>query len=170
MKSILDYFDNNNTNITVISNNKIINIYTDGACSNNGKKTAKAGIGVYIEDICNISERLIGLQTNQRAELYAILKSLQLINIEEYKTINIYSDSQYSINCVTKWIYGWLKNNWLDKKKNKVKNRDLIEPIYNIISKYNHIHFQHILAHTNKNDVHSIGNSIADNLARQSLL
>ena len=118
MKSILDYFDNNNTNITVISNNKIINIYTDGACSNNGKKTAKAGIGVYIEDICNISERLIGLQTNQRAELYAILKSLQLINIEEYKTINIYSDSQYSINCITKWIYGWLKNNWLDKKKN----------------------------------------------------
>ena len=29
---------------------KSIDIYTDGACINNGKKNAKAGIGIYISE------------------------------------------------------------------------------------------------------------------------
>ena len=149
-------------------NNTII-IYTDGACINNGKKNSKAGIGIYIENMYNISERLIGKQTNQRAELYAILKSLHIINIEDYKTIIIYTDSEYSINCITKWIKNWIRNNWQDKKNKPVKNKDLIEPIYNICKKNSHIIFKHILAHTNKTDCHSLGNSKADMLARQSI-
>ena len=43
--SILDYFKNDVNNNTIFNN---INIYTDGACINNGKKNAKAGIGIYI--------------------------------------------------------------------------------------------------------------------------
>ena len=176
-KSILDYFNNNSsnnklvikTNIISNENKKTINIYTDGACINNGKKNAKAGIGIYIPDIVNISERIIGHQTNQRAELYAILKSLKFIKINDYNLINIYSDSQYSINCLTKWIYSWLNNNWLDKKKKPVKNKDIIEQIYNIIKNYNFIKFHHVYSHTNKTDIHSIGNDYADKLARESL-
>ena len=60
---------------------KSICVYTDGSCRNNGKKNAIAGIGVYIENICKISEPIVGRQTNQRAELFAILKALQIINI-----------------------------------------------------------------------------------------
>ncbi len=149
---------------------KSITIYTDGACSNNGKKNAAAGIGVYVENIYNISEKISGRQTNQRAELYAILKALNIININEYTKIIIYTDSLYSINCITKWIHGWIKNGWLDKKKHPVKNRDIIENIYNIYKKYSTIHFNHIIAHTNKNDIHSLGNAKADELARLSLL
>ncbi len=79
------------TDIKIIKNNKEnpIYIYTDGACKNNGKKNAIAGIGVYIKDICDISERIKGKQTNQRAELYAILKALESINIKEYNPIYI---------------------------------------------------------------------------------
>ena len=172
--SITSFFKQDNNNIinsSINNNNNIseINIYTDGACSHNGTKNAKAGIGIYISDNVNISERLEGLQTNQRAELYAILKALQVINISDYSKINIYTDSMYSINCVTKWIKLWLKNGWLDKKKKPIKNRDLISKIYNIISKQTCIYFIHIAAHTNKKDIHSIGNSIADKLARQSI-
>ena len=174
--SILDYFKNdvNNTTIIDYSNNDTIfnniNIYTDGACINNGKKNAKAGIGIYISDDFTISEKLIGLPTNQRAELYAILKALLVIDILNYKNINIYTDSMYSINCITKWVKGWKKNGWKDSKKKDVKNKDLIDNIDKIYSKYNHIHFNHVEAHTNKTDIHSICNDKADKLARNSLI
>ena len=174
--SILDYFKkyfNNNTTIDYSNNDTIfnnINIYTDGACINNGKKNAKAGIGIYISDDFTISEKLIGLPTNQRAELYAILKALLAIDILNYKNINIYTDSMYSINCITKWVKGWKKNGWKDSKKKDVKNKDLIDNIDKIYSKYNHIHFNHVEAHTNKTDIHSICNDKADKLARNSLI
>ena len=116
--SILDYFKNDVNNNTIFNN---INIYTDGACINNGKKNAKAGIGIYISDDFTISEKLIGLPTNQRAELYAILKELLIIDILNYKNINIYTDSMYSINCITKWVKGWKKNDWKDSKKKMLK-------------------------------------------------
>ena len=173
--SILDYFKNdfNNTTIDYSNNDTIfnnINIYTDGACINNGKKNAKAGIGIYISDDFTISEKLIGLSTNQRAELYAILKALLVIDILNYKNINIYTDSMYSINCITKWVKGWKKNGWKDSKKKDVKNKDLIDNIDKIYSKYNHIHFNHVQAHTNKTDIHSIYNDKADKLAGNSLI
>ena len=90
--------NSNNKSINILNNKSInslnnsLNIYTDGACTNNGKINAKAGIGIYIENMYNISEKIKGKQTNQRAELYAILKALQLINIKNYTNIIIYTD------------------------------------------------------------------------------
>ena len=144
---------------------KIITIYTDGACKNNGKKNAIAGIGIYSENLYNISEKIEGKQTNQRAELYAILKALELTNMDNYSIVYIYTDSLYSINCITKWVYGWINNGWLDKKKKPVKNKDIIQPIHHIYKKYSNIRFIHIEAHTNKTDIHSLGNAKADELA-----
>ena len=161
--NILNYFKKDND---LIEN---INIYTYGSCINNGKKNAKAGIGIYISDDLQISEKLEGKPTNQRAELYAILKSLLIIDILKYSNINIYTDSMYSINCITKWVRDWKKNDWKDSKKKNVKNRDLIENIDKIYSKYNHINFIHVEAHTNKIDIHSINNDKADKLARSIL-
>ena len=165
-KSTTD-FQKNETNIEQNNNiqKKTITIYTDGACKNNGKKNAIAGIGVYSENVYNISEKIEGRQTNQRAELYAILKALELTKIDDYSTVYIYTDSLYSINCITKWIYGWINNGWLDKKKKPVKNKNIIQPIYNIYKKYSNIRFIHIEAHTNKTDIHSLGNAKADELA-----
>lgn len=144
---------------------KTLTIYTDGACKNNGKKNAIASIGVYCENVYNISEKIEGRQTNQRAELYAILKALELTKIDDYSTVYIYTDSLYSINCITKWVYGWINNGWLDKKKKPVKNKDIIQPIHHIYKKYSNIRFIHIEAHTNKTDIHSLGNAKADELA-----
>ena len=43
-------------------------VYTDGACSNNGKDDAIAGIGIFfgINDNRNISKKIEGKQTNKR--------------------------------------------------------------------------------------------------------
>ena len=53
------FFEKNENIIVKNSKNekKTITIYTDGACKNNGKKNAIAGIGIYSENLYNISEK-----------------------------------------------------------------------------------------------------------------
>ena len=92
-------------NTKSLSNAQPINIYTDGACSNNGKTDARAGFGIWFGegDERNTSESFTGPQTNNRAELLAIIKALTILRdeIEEGQRVNIYSDSSYSIRCCT---------------------------------------------------------------------
>ena len=82
-----------------------INVYTDGACSNNGRANAKAGLGIYFGegDPRNSSERIIGKQTNNTAELTAILRAAAILQEEIMNgyEINIYTDSEYSRRCCT---------------------------------------------------------------------
>jgi ribonuclease HI len=152
-----------------------IKIYTDGCCINNGKIGAKGGIGVYFgnDDKRNVSKRLEGdTQTNNRAELTAILTALEIIiSTENYKEIEfvIFSDSAYSINAITIWIHNWKKNNWMTAKKILVKNKDIIENIYNIMIIVPKLTFTHIKSHTGKLDDDSIGNMNADKLANDCI-
>ena len=69
-------------NTKPLSDEKPINVYTDGACSNNGKPYARAGYGVYFgkDDPRNVSETFNGPQTNNAAELLAIIKAFVLIS------------------------------------------------------------------------------------------
>ncbi len=73
-------------------------VYTDGACSRNGQAGAKAGLGVYFSegDIRNCSERIEGKQTNNTAEIKAILKAADILKREILAgfPIKIYSDSE----------------------------------------------------------------------------
>lgn len=57
-----------------------LTIWTDGACPNNGYPNARAGYGVYFEGLdWDISKRLKGKQTNNRAELYAVYSALKRV-------------------------------------------------------------------------------------------
>ncbi|KAL5337426.1 ribonuclease H-like domain-containing protein [Aspergillus crustosus] len=40
--------------------------------------------------------------------------------------IMIYSDSRYAVNCITKWVYKWSNNGWMNSEGNEVANQDLI--------------------------------------------
>lgn len=55
-------------------------VYTDGACSKNGKAGAKAGYAVYFgeENPYNVSEPLPETPTNQRAEMTAVLEAMRI--------------------------------------------------------------------------------------------
>ena len=60
-------------------------IYTDGACTNNGRKNAKAGYGIYFgeNDPRNTSGLIEGIkQTNNVAELTAILYVYDIVSDE----------------------------------------------------------------------------------------
>lgn len=104
-------------------------VYTDGSSLGNGRAGAVAGVGVFFGtgDPRNISERLVGdLQTNQRAELTAILRTLEVV--PENQSIEIRTDSKYSIQCVTEWYINWQKNGWR-AQGGPVKNQDLVVAI-----------------------------------------
>lgn len=76
----------------------------------------------------NVSEPLKGSrQTNQRAELTAILRALEIA--PRHRDVTIFTDSQYAINCVTQWFINWRRNNWMTSSQKPVENRDLVESI-----------------------------------------
>lgn len=154
-------------------------IYTDGSTINNGKSNATGGFGLYIPKLsCEVSYKLISTKnikiTNQLSELLAIMYSLEYL---QDKTIDddiiyIYTDSQYSINCITKWCKNWKKNNWKNSKNKTIENYLLITRIYNFINNFpKNIIFVHIRSHQNEPEKNSesyqhwFGNNKADELA-----
>ncbi|KAL2263585.1 hypothetical protein VTK26DRAFT_6052 [Humicola hyalothermophila] len=111
------------------SRSDVMVVYTDGSSLGNGKDGASAGVGVYFgpSDPRNISERLAGeVQTNQRAELTAILRALESVELSQ--DLEIRTDSKYSIQCVTEWYINWERNGW-KTREGPVKNRDLVQSI-----------------------------------------
>ncbi|KAL8366084.1 hypothetical protein RB595_004726 [Gaeumannomyces hyphopodioides] len=114
-------------------------IYTDGSSIGNGKVGAMAGVGVFFGDgdPRNISEPLArdSPQTNQRAELTAILRALQAVDAAE--GVRILTDSKYSISCVTEWYRKWAQTGWVTSGggngRQPVKNADLVRAIRAVI-------------------------------------
>ncbi|PVH82935.1 ribonuclease-like protein H [Cadophora sp. DSE1049] len=113
---------------------KWLRIYTDGSALGNGKTGAVAGVGVFfgVGDKRNLSEPLEGpVQTNNRAELTGIQRALE---ITPKKTdVEIITDSNYSINCVSVWYVNWKKKNWVTSGGKVVENQDLIKGIRALI-------------------------------------
>lgn len=133
---------------------KHLNVYTDGGCSNNGTKSAVAGIGVFFEggEYEDVSEKIDGLQTNNRAELTAILRAITIVKTDE--NIIIHSDSEYSIKGIT----------GINRIK---KNMDLFEKIATVIKeRKGGTIFQKVDGHSGMLD----GNYKADKLASKALL
>ncbi len=80
----------------------------------------------------NISERLKGEpQTNQRAELTAVLRALQVT--DKKQSVQICTDSKYAISCSVEWYLNWMKNNWNTSKGEPVMNQDLVKAIRKVI-------------------------------------
>lgn len=154
--------------------NSILEIYTDGSLVKKNNEIY-CGYGIYFpnNEYKSISRKFTHEPiTNNRAELYAILKSIVLSNIinlerikndqEQIKIVNIYSDSEYSVKIFNEWLPKWKKN------KKKYKNEDIINEIENHIDVAPFkVNMQHIYAHTGKSDIHSISNDIVDELAKK---
>jgi ribonuclease HI len=143
-------------------------VYTDGACINNGKDNAKAGIGIYFgeNDDRNVSEQIEGKQTNNCAELMAVIKTYHIIKNDIIeKKIMIVTDSEYVIKCVTSYGKKNKDKNW----EKDIPNKELVKELYELYENKPNVQFNHIVAHTNNIDIHSIGNKKADMLANLSI-
>ena len=136
-------------------------VYCDGSCIHNGKPNAKAGIGIYFgeNDPRNVSETING-NSNNVAELSAMIRVYDYIK----KDVTIVSDSKYALHCVKEYGKKQEKDLW----KNNIPNQDLVKQLYETYKDTN-IQFMHVYAHTNKKDIHSIGNAMADKLAYDAI-
>ena len=162
-------------NLMAKSEPAIFKIYTDGGCLNNGKKNAICSIGIHfpkrnLYPILDVSRVLdVKKASNNVAELTAIKEALEIYSNEDIKIpLNIYSDSKYSMNCITQWYPNWKKKGIVETKKNHELITDIVN-IYENMNKKTEVNFKYVKAHTGKNDEDSIGNSIADQLASQAL-
>ena len=76
----------------------------------------------------NVSEALKGSrQTNQRAELTAVSRALDIA--PRHRPVTIYTDSKYAIDCVENWYIKWRQNGWVNAKGKPVENKDLISDV-----------------------------------------
>lgn len=108
-------------------------IYTDGACSGNGKENAIGGFAFIIIDDSGALKYEYAMRvenaTNNICELSAVFGACAFLEAySPQSTATIYSDSAYIINCITqKWYKKWQENGWLNSKKEPVANRELWE-------------------------------------------
>ena len=146
-------------------------VYTDGACIHNGKKYAKAGIGIFfgLGDKRNVSERISGKQTNNAAELEAILRVFQILEKEIRKGDEyvIMTDSEYAIKCMGSYGYKLALKHW--KTDKPIPNFEKVKAGFILFQNYPNVTLQHVRAHTGKKDAHSLGNEWADKLATSSI-
>lgn len=150
----------------------MINVYTDGACINNGKSNALSGYGIYfgVNDARNESKKVEGdKHSNNIAELTAFIRALEILQEEIIKDeqVNLYTDSEYVIKCATTYGDKLDKKNWIFDKE--PPNLNLVKKAYTYFKNLPNVNLIHIEAHTNKDDIHSKGNAKADELANMAI-
>ncbi len=139
---------------------KIIEIYTDGACSGNPGPGGWGAIllcGEYKKEISGGDADT----TNNRMEMMAVVESLQLL--KKRYNVKLYTDSKYVIQGVTEWMDGWKAKGWKNASKQPVKNKDLWQKIDSLVSKHS-VEFIWVKGHSG-----NAGNERADELARLAI-
>lgn len=141
-----------------MSTNKMVDIYTDGACSGN---PGPGGWGAVLR-YNGVERELAGgedMTTNNRMELMAVIESLRVLN--RACPITIHTDSKYVMDGITKWLEGWKAKGWKTAAKKPVKNRDLWEALDDELARHKVI-WKWVKGHSNHPE-----NDRADALARR---
>ncbi|OSQ49202.1 ribonuclease HI [Thalassospira alkalitolerans] len=100
----------------------LVEIYTDGACSGN---PGPGGWGAIMR-FRGMEKEMSGGDpetTNNRMEMMAAISALEAL--KRPCIVNIYTDSSYVCDGITKWIFGWQKRGWKTAGKKPVKNVEL---------------------------------------------
>jgi ribonuclease HI len=140
-----------------------VSIYCDGACEPN---PGNAGSGIVMYRAGKLAELWYGLYnpmgTNNTAELNALSHALRMAEakIKSGNTVEVCSDSAYSINCIRSWAPSWEKKGW-KKPGGEIKNLEIIQDccaIYRRIEK--DLTLTHVAGHAGTE-----GNELADRMA-----
>ena len=101
---------------------RIVDIWTDGACSGNPGPGGWGAVLRYGETEKEFSGAEAAT-TNNRMELMAAIQALEAL--KRPSRVRVHTDSKYVMDGVTKWIHGWKKNGWRTADKKPVKNVEL---------------------------------------------
>lgn len=151
-----------------------IAVFINGACTDNGTRWARAGMGVYFgpQSQYNFCMQLQeGRKTSQRAEINAAIVALRRVQelVEDgrldAKTVVLASDSMYVVKAMTEWVEEWQENGWLNIHGRRVRNRDDFQELDALIDGLGEEHGVYVkLWHVDREY-----NGNADELARRAL-
>ena len=140
-----------------------VSIYCDGACEPN---PGNAGSGIVVYRAGELAQLWYGLYnpmgTNNTAELNSLYHALRMAEaeIKTGNTVEVCSDSAYSINCIRSWAPNWEKKGW-KKPGGEIKNLEIIQDCYAIYRRIKkELTLTHVAAH-----VGTEGNELADRMA-----
>jgi ribonuclease HI len=99
-----------------------VEIFTDGACKGN---PGPGGWGAILRASGKERELSGGESptTNNRMELMAAIEALNALKRPCH--VQLWTDSNYVRDGITKWIHGWRRNGWKTADKKPVKNAEL---------------------------------------------
>ncbi len=139
---------------------KHITIHTDGACSGN---PGPGGWGALLHWNGNERELSGGEDhtTNNRMEMQAAIEALKAL--KQPCRVDLYTDSTYVRDGITKWLDGWKARGWKTAAKKPVKNADLWMELEEAAARHD------VTWHWVKGHAGHDGNERADELARQGL-
>jgi ribonuclease HI len=135
---------------------KIIEVYTDGACTQGNFMPWPGGWAVLI--MINGQKVLAAYDgkahtTNNEMELTAFLQGLKLVEqefgVSENNQVVVFTDSAYITNCFKqKWYEKWMQNGWMTASNEPVKNIKLWIEIFDMVKKLKPA-ISKVKAHTN---------------------
>ena len=116
-------------------------MYTDGACSGN----PGPGGWAWAVPGGRFASGADPQTTNQRMELAAVLDAVRTLD----GPLDVVSDSTYVVNCFRdRWWEGWLKRGWVNSRKDPVANRDLWEPLIDLVRERGDVTFRWVKGHS----------------------
>ena len=110
-----------------------VDIFTDGACRGNPGPGGWAALLRTGEKERELSGGET-LTTNNRMELTAAIEALNAL--KKPCRVELYSDSQYLRDGITKWVQRWRGNGWRTADKKPVKNADLWQRLLEAASRH----------------------------------
>lgn len=139
-----------------------IDLYSDGGAEPN---PGKGGFGVIMsyKGIKKEFSQGFRLTTNNRMELMGVIYGLERLKTKS--RVNVYSDSRYVVDGITKgWAERLKAKNWYRNRTEKVINCDLWERLLNLISQQEEVKFNWVRGH-----VGHVENERCDELANIAL-
>jgi ribonuclease HI len=137
-----------------------VQIFTDGACSGN---PGPGGWGAILRFGAQQKELNGGEAetTNNRMELMAAISALE--SLKRDCTVELYTDSNYLRDGITKWIHKWRRNGWRTAEKKPVKNAELWRRLDQALARHR-IQWHWVRGHAGH-----VENERADALAREGM-
>lgn len=144
----------------------MIEFYVDGSCPGN---PGAGGYGIVILKDGKVVREMGGRKrktSNNEMELTAVLETLKYIHRKQKmlasENINVYSDSQYVVAGINKWMESWRQNNWRTYFNKLVKHKPIWESMYEYMQEYPNVKIIKVKGHSA--DVY---NNRADKLAKE---